>query len=183
MNLPIQDFIFLAKMREEVKKRILSYIIDFLEVPHEEFGGFPPCPFAKAERLKNKLLVDLYDPNEREFTEVVKEMISSGYESGVFALFQGEEPVEIEEEETRSFQRFLNKTLKRSGLREYKCICINPKDQLEVKGILVRGLSPYFLINVGLRKVFGKTHKSIKGSKYFDNFPESYKKYLNVSKG
>ena len=167
-------------MREEAKKKILSYIVDFLEVPHEEFGGFPPCPFAKAERLKNKLFIDLYDPNERELTEVIKEMVDSGYESGVFALFQDGNPVEIKEEETRSFQKFLNKTLKKANLAEYKCICINPKDQLEVKGILVRGLSPYFLINVGLRKAFGKTHKSIKGSKYFTNFPEDYKKYLKA---
>ena len=118
-------------MREEVKRKILSYIVDFLEVPHEEFGGFPPCPFAKAERLKNKLFIDLYDPNERELTEVIKEMVASGYESGVFALFQDGNPVEIKEEETRSFQKFLNKTLKKANLAEYKCICINPKDQLE----------------------------------------------------
>lgn len=167
-------------MREEAKKKILSYIVDFLEVPHEEFGGFPPCPFAKAERLKNKLFIDVYDPSEGSFVEKVKKMIESGYESGVFALFENGVPVEIEEAETRSFQRFLNKTLKSNELREYRSICINPKDKLEVKGILVRGLSPYFLINVGLRKVFGKTHKSIKGSKYFTNFPEDYKKYLKV---
>ena len=132
-------------MREEAKKKILSYIVDFLEVPHEEFGGFPPCPFAKAERLKNKLLVDIYDPSDGSFVEKVKLMIESGYESGVFALFENGVPVEIEEEETRSFQRFLNKTLKSNELKEYKSICINPKDKLEVKGILVRGLSPYFL--------------------------------------
>ncbi len=166
--------------KEEIKRNITKYIVDFLEVPHDEFGGFPPCPFAKAERLKNKLFIGLYDPSERVFTDVVKEMISSGYESGVFALFQNGEPVEIKEEETRSFQKFLNKTLKDSGLNEYRSICINPKDKLEVKGVLVRGLSPYFLINVGLIKAFGKTHESLKGTKYFVNFPEKYKKYLKV---
>jgi len=166
--------------REKIKSDVLSYIVDFLEVPHEEFGGFPPCPFAKAERVKNKLLIDIYDPSEKLFTDVVSEMIESGYESGVFALFEGGMPVSLEEKETRSFQKFLNKTLKESGLKEYKSICINPKDQLEVKGILVRGKSPYFLINVGLRRVFGKTHKSLKGTKYFINFPDSYKKYLKV---
>ena len=87
-------------MREEAKKKILSYIVDFLEVPHEEFGGFPPCPFAKAERLKNKLFVDVYEPSTGPFTDRVKEMIESGYESGVFALFESGEPVELQEEET-----------------------------------------------------------------------------------
>ena len=165
---------------EKIKKEVLSYIVDFLEVPHEEFGGFPPCPFAKAERLKNKLLIDVYDPDKQLFTDVVKKMIDSGYESGVFALFKDGNPVSLEEKETRSFQKFLNKTLKEASLDDYKSICINPKDSLEVKGILVRGLSPYFLINIGLKKAFGKTHKSLKGSKYFTNFPENYKKYLKV---
>ncbi len=166
--------------REEIKRNILKYITEFLEVPHEEFGGFPPCPFARAERLKKKLLVGVYDPSDANFVEKIREMISSGYESGVFALLENNEHVSIEEEETRSFQKFLNKNLKENGLGAYKTICINPKDSLEVKGIKVRGLAPYFLVNVGLRKAFGKTHKSLKGSKYFTNFPESYKKYLNV---
>ena len=166
--------------REEIKKNITSYIVDFLEVPHEEFGGFPPCPFARAERLKNKLLIDVYDSADGSFTEKVNQMVDAGYESGVFALLKNGEHVSLEEEETRSFQKFLNKNLKENMLGDYKTICINPKDELEVKGIKVRALSPYFLINVGLRKAFGKTHKSLKNSKYFDNFPDYYKKYLNV---
>tara|TARA_B100000282_G_C31697181_1_gene474414 strand:- start:590 stop:1096 length:507 start_codon:yes stop_codon:yes gene_type:complete len=166
--------------REEIKRNITKYIVEFLEVPHEEFGGFPPCPFARAERLKNKLLIDVYDSSEGPFTDKIQEMIESGYESGVFALLENNSLVSLEEEETRSFQKFLNKNLKENGLGTYKTICINPKDELEVKGIKVRALSPYFLINVGLRKVFGKTHKSLKNSKYFENFPDYYKKYLNV---
>tara|TARA_A200000159_G_C7279491_1_gene320854 strand:+ start:164 stop:670 length:507 start_codon:yes stop_codon:yes gene_type:complete len=166
--------------KEEIKRNITSYIVDFLEVPHEEFGGFPPCPFARAERLKNKLLIDVYDSAGGSFIEKVNEMVDAGYESGVFALLENGELVSLKEEETRSFQKFLNKNLKENTLGDYKTICINPKDELEVKGIKVRALSPYFLINVGLRKAFGKTHKSLKNSKYFDNFPDYYKKYLNV---
>jgi len=166
--------------REEIKTNITKYIVDFLEVPHEEFGGFPPCPFARAERVKNKLLIGTYDPSEGSFVDKIREMIDAGYESGVFALLENGELVSLEEKETRSFQKFLNKNLKENDLGAYKTICINPKDGLEVKGIKVRALSPYFLVNVGLRKAFGKTHKSLKNSKYFDNFPDYYKKYLNV---
>lgn len=168
--------------REEIKKNITKYIVDFLEVPHEEFGGFPPCPFAKAERLKGKLYIDGYDPSVEPFTKTIERMIESGYESGVYALFESGSAVDLKEEETRSFQKFLNKSLRDAGLGDYKTICINPNDTLEVKGIRVRQLSPYFLINIGLRKAFGKTHKSLKGSKYFDNFPDYYKKYLNILK-
>ena len=125
-------------------------------------------------------MIDVYDSAGGSFIEKVNEMVDAGYESGVFALLENGELVSLKEEETRSFQKFLNKNLKENTLGDYKTICINPKDELEVKGIKVRALSPYFLINVGLRKAFGKTHKSLKNSKYFDNFPDYYKKYLNV---
>ena len=38
--------------REHVKQDIESWIENFVEVPHPSLGGFPPCPFARAARLK-----------------------------------------------------------------------------------------------------------------------------------
>ena len=37
---------------EQVKQDIESWIENFVEVPHPGLGGFPPCPFARAARLK-----------------------------------------------------------------------------------------------------------------------------------
>ena len=37
---------------EQVKQDIESWIENFVEVPHPSLGGFPPCPFARAARLK-----------------------------------------------------------------------------------------------------------------------------------
>ena len=37
---------------EQVKQDIESWIENFVEVPHPSLGGFPPCPFARAARLR-----------------------------------------------------------------------------------------------------------------------------------
>jgi len=38
---------------EVVKQHIQSWISSFLEVPHPALGNWPPCPYARAARLKN----------------------------------------------------------------------------------------------------------------------------------
>jgi hypothetical protein len=37
---------------EQVKQDIESWITNFVEVPHPALGGFPPCPYARAARLR-----------------------------------------------------------------------------------------------------------------------------------
>jgi len=44
---------------EQVKADIESWIENFVEVPHPALGGFPPCPYARAARLKKSYEVRL----------------------------------------------------------------------------------------------------------------------------
>jgi len=37
---------------DQVKQDIEQWIVNFVEVPHPALGGFPPCPYARASRLK-----------------------------------------------------------------------------------------------------------------------------------
>ena len=38
---------------EQVKQHIEHWITTFVEVPHPALGGWPPCPYARAARLRN----------------------------------------------------------------------------------------------------------------------------------
>lgn len=40
---------------ERARQDIQQWIQDFVEVPRDELGGWPPCPFARAARLNNLL--------------------------------------------------------------------------------------------------------------------------------
>jgi hypothetical protein len=44
---------------EQVKKDIELWITNFLEVPHPALGGFSPCPYARAARIKRSYAVYL----------------------------------------------------------------------------------------------------------------------------
>jgi hypothetical protein len=37
---------------ETVTQDIESWIVNFVEVPHPALGGWPPCPYARAARMK-----------------------------------------------------------------------------------------------------------------------------------
>jgi hypothetical protein len=44
---------------EQVKSDIEHWIQNFLEVPHPALGGFPPCPYARAARIKRSFEIYL----------------------------------------------------------------------------------------------------------------------------
>ena len=167
-------------MRDQVIENVTTYLVSVVEKPRSEFSGFATCPFAKAERVSGKLMIDIFDPAKTDFSQVVKEMNSSGYESALLALFQGDIPVEISKEDTKKFQTFLNKSLRVAGMKEYKTICFNPNDKVEVQGFNPRAECPYFLINVAKRKVLNNAHKSLTKTNYFDNLSKEYRKYLKM---
>ena len=39
---------------DQVKADIEDWLINFVEVPHPALGNWPPCPFARQSRLRNK---------------------------------------------------------------------------------------------------------------------------------
>lgn len=167
-------------MRDQVIENIITYLVDVVEKPRSEFSGFATCPFAKAERINGKLMIDVFDPAKTDFSQVIDEMSNYGYESALLALFQGDIPVEISRKDTKKFQTFLNRTLRIAGLKEYKTICFNPNDNVQVMGFNPRAECPYFLINVAKRKVLNNAHKSLTKTNYFDNMSKEYRKYLKM---
>ena len=44
---------------DQVKADIEHWLINFVEVPHPTLGNWPPCPFARQSRLRNKYDVRL----------------------------------------------------------------------------------------------------------------------------
>jgi hypothetical protein len=90
-------------------------------------------------------------------------------------------PHELPAEKTKPFQVFINAILKRLGLKDYKCICFNPNDGVEVDGFNPRAESPYFLINIAHRKVLNDAHKSLRKTKYYDNLNKEYREFLKIN--
>ena len=63
---------------EEIKRKydekplteVKEWITEYLEKPNENFGDMPVCPFVKAERVNNKLMFEIWYPDEKSFIDI-----------------------------------------------------------------------------------------------------------------
>ena len=106
---------------------------------------------------------------------MLEEFAESDYDSAIIAL-----PHELGPEDTKPFQIFVNKILKRLGLKDYKNICFNPNDEVAIDGFNPRSKAPYFLINIAHKKALNNAHKSLRKTKYYDNLNKEYREFLKI---
>jgi hypothetical protein len=145
-----------------------------LEVPRDEYNGMPTCPFTKKEREDDNIYIDTLS-NSNGFTICIDNFVKSGKKSAVFIQNN-----ELDEKFTKKYQKFLNNQLKTLELSNWKALCINPKDNLEVDGFNARSLAPCFMVLINNKKDIYYAHKSMKNTKYYDKMDPKYKKYLGV---
>ena len=154
--------------------KVLNYIKNVLEVPRDEYNGMPTCPFAKKEREDNQIYIDTLS-SDNGFIVCMNNFVKSGKKSAVFIPNN-----ELLERETKRYQKFLNNTLKALDLSNWKVLCINPNDKLEVDGFNARSLAPCFMVLINDKKDIYYAHKSMQNTKYYDKMDSKYKKYLGV---
>ena len=157
-----------------MKNKVLDYIKYVLEVPRDEYNGMPTCPFAKKEREDDNIYIDTLSP-DNDFIICMHNFVKSGKNSAVFIQNDG-----LAEKFTKKYQKFLNKTLKTLDLSNWKALCINPNDDLEVDGFNARSLAPCFMVLINNKKDIYYAHKSMQNTKYYDKMDSKYKRYLGV---
>ena len=163
--------------KKQIIEKVKKYVVDILEPSRPELFGFPACPFIKAERIKKSIMYDVIS-EDRKFVDLIREFDLSTYTTAVFVqlLPEGES---MTPQDADDYQRFINAVMKENGFGKYKNICISPTQTMSIDGFSPRSSAPYVLVNIGDRAEFAKTHKRIATTKYFDNFPEEYREYLN----
>ena len=158
-----------------MKNKVLDYIKNVLEVPRDEYNGMPVCPFAKQERESDNIYIDNIT-TKNDFIICMHKFIKSRKNSAVFI----QEHAEMDEKDTKRYQHFLNRVLEASDQSNWKALCINPNDKLEVDGFNVRALSPCFLVLINNKKDIYFAWKKIQETKYYDKMSNKYKDYLGV---
>ena len=165
-------------MGKKIIGEVKDYINKTIRPPRQEFGGLPACPFAGPELDGGKLMIDVVVPGKVSLPQLIEKFLDSGKQSALFAQVGGEE---LTSEDTKKYQRFINRLLKKTGAEDYKCICFNPNDKdTEVNGFNPRAEAPYFLINIARRDELSKAHKTLKKSKYYDHLDDTYRKFLKM---
>ena len=157
-----------------MKDKVLDYIKYVLEVPRDEYNGMPTCPFAKKEREDDQIYIDTLNSNN-DFIICMHNFVKSGKNSAVFI-----NDIDLSEKDTKKYQKFLNNILKALDLGNWKALCINPNDNLEVDGFNARSLAPCFMVLINDKKDIYYAHKSMQNTKYYDKMDVKYKKYLGI---
>jgi len=156
-----------------VSEDVKDYINNVLDERRQEFGGKAVCPFAAPELRADKLMIA--EVGDKSLLELISELATSDYESALFIIKE-----DIPAEQTKKFQLFVNRLLKQRGLKDYKNICFNPNDDVEIEGYNPRSLAPYFMVNIADKKVLSKAHRALKKTNYYDKLPDRYRKFLNL---
>ena len=161
------------------KKEILTEIreyFDYLQTPNESFGGMAVCPFLKAEISNNKLMVEIWKPEEQSFSNLFENFLDSEYESAIL-ICMNTEGIDWSQVDRVKYQKSIQTMLRES---EYKALCFSPFEEHTAAGEETRKKSPYFLINIAKTSVLNEAHKKLLKTKYFDNFNDKEIKTLKV---
>lgn len=156
-------------MSQDVK----DYINNVLDQKRPEFGGKAVCPFAAPELKANRLMIERV--GDKSLTDLIEDFRNSDYESALFIIEK-----DVPADQTKKFQYFVNRLLKQQGLDNYKNICFNPNDNVDIDGYNPRSLSPHFMVNIANKKVLSKAHRALKKTDYYDRLPDKYRKFLNL---
>tara|TARA_R100000027_G_scaffold60425_1_gene51190 strand:+ start:115 stop:624 length:510 start_codon:yes stop_codon:yes gene_type:complete len=161
------------------KKEILTEIreyFDYLQTPNESFGGMAVCPFLKAEISNNKLMVEIWKPEEQSFSNLFENFLDSEYDSAIL-ICMNTEGIDWSQVNRVKYQKQIQTMLKES---EYKALCFSPFEEHTAAGEETRKKSPYFLINIAKTSVLNEAHKKLLKTRYFDNFNDKEIKTLKV---
>ena len=89
----------------------IQYYFEYLQNPSDAFGGMPVCPFLKAELEGNKLLVEIWRPDELSFKDVWKKFDDSKYDSAIVICLDTD-GLDWRDVDRRSYQKEIQMFLK-----------------------------------------------------------------------
>ena len=144
-------------MSDEAK----DYINNVLDQKRSEFGNKAVCPFAAPELKANRLMIATV--GEQGLTDLIDEFKKSDYESALFIIEE-----DVPAKQTKKFQYFVNLLLSERGMTDYKNICFNPNDDVDIEGYNPRSLAPHFMVNIANKKELSKAHCALKKTNYYD---------------
>ena len=170
----------IVESKDTILEKAYQYI-HWVTTPNEAFSDMPVCPFIEPEIKKDQLYIDIWNPSQMAFMDMMSKYYDSQKRSALFVC-QDSDDISWEQVERKPIQITLNKKLKEHPLfSEYKCIVLSPWEDFTAGGVSTREKSPYFMINIGSALHFYKSHKQLQKSSYFANFTDHEKNNLKVS--
>ena len=103
-------------------KEIKEWIVDYLEKPSDNFGGMPVCPFVKKERMTERLLIDVWKPDEKSFLDLLERMNESEQYTSELLICKDSEDIKWEEVDRKKFQKSIQVLMEDKGYKDLKAL-------------------------------------------------------------
>jgi len=131
--------------RQAVIAAVLKWSEDFIEQPHEIFGGLPICPFARSARLRRTIRFEvrafsMADPLEAdgELLSLVTQFVEQAKHDGPETLFVIHPDRAQRLQDLEAFVRRLNARMADGSLRAFQAFEAHPDSQLRVGDVYTR---------------------------------------------
>ena len=148
-----------------MKQKIEEYMTRFLEVPNEAFSGLPPCPFARKERLENRVI---YKEGSLQTTQIDTELMrmieSLAAEEDPRTLLYFETQMQSSVQDVYQFaQMIVDSCVELSIL----AIPIHPHDDYSMNGVQTRSLAPTPFVLIQVKEQVSKAKEKLLKTAYY----------------
>jgi hypothetical protein len=165
-----------AEPHAHVVAAVVKWSHEFIEQPHDVFGGLPVCPFAKAARLKDTIRFEVHsfamgDPldTDGDIMVLVRDFAQQARSGAIETLFVVHPDRAEGVRDLEAFVQRLNERLAAGELRELQAFEAHPESNFSVGGVYTRR-SPYPSFQILSRRLLKNGSDSLLGSSYYEHF-------------
>jgi hypothetical protein len=154
-------------------KDIQDYLINFIEKEQEIFNGFPVCPFARKERIENKIKYvecSFASINTRKVIGETLDWLESDYSTLLYVDNSDSSYIQ-----TNHFNRCIDALMDNKNVITF---LFHKESKREFGGVFTRR-SPRPFIMVGYKKQIGKKKSQLLKTKYYDKLTDKEYGVLN----
>jgi len=177
-----EEQIISVERDRDVIAAVVRWSEDFIEQPHEIFGGLPVCPFARAARLKEtiRFVVRFFEMDdaldeESYLLNLIREFVRHAETDGLETLFVIHPDRAQRLQDLEAFVERLNLRMAGGDLREFQAFEAHPESNFRVGNVYTRR-SPFPSFQVLSRELLKKGSGSLLDSPYYGQFtPEMFR--------
>lgn len=154
---------------KQAQQDIMTWITDFVEVPREELGGWPLCPYARQARLKN--LIDIRSGTADPYADA-RSITDMGSHDVIVVVY---DPQEYDAAEFNTLIDDANAAFLQG--RGLIALADHPADPEEVRGV-VMNQGQYALMFVQDLSKLNSHARQLAQRGFYDLWPEEYLQML-----
>ena len=158
------------------KRAIEEYIVQFLEERHPQFSDMPPCPFARKERLENRIIyteghIGTEGPTEK-LIEDIRTFDSDPHKSTMI-IYDTSQQCSLQE--AYEFAQYLTELLMDLQIL---AIPLHPEDPFAVGGVRTRQ-TPFMMMTIQRKSLIFDAKKKLLSTTYYSLWDDAEERFFD----